>query len=128
MLDRNTLCAIWLLKTLNTAVPQPIVSVTKNHHILRLLYELSDASLVEILPESACCRLRVPFYQITLLDVMKAISGHLDITPGSEQNMQAVYGRDGIHLEKLHTICDELLSRINVYGFLYSSREEHLQL
>ncbi|MDR1003763.1 MAG: Rrf2 family transcriptional regulator [Prevotellaceae bacterium] len=129
MLDYDTLFAISMVQMLGRSSRAiRITTLTSNHYGQVLLQQLRDAGLIKIYPESSCCELQRELSGITLLDVMRAVHGHLQITPeardGQSQDLTRIYGEAGIQLEKIRKSSRNMLASICLYDVWLATAQE----
>jgi DNA-binding IscR family transcriptional regulator len=135
MLDYDTLFAISLVQMLGrSSCPMCISEVTSSHNGQLILQELRDAGLVKIYIESSRCELERPLHKISLLDVIRAVHGRLEVDPNGQNGKQDVltriYGEAGIHLDKIRKFSQNLLATTSVYDVwltITEPRKEELE-
>jgi DNA-binding IscR family transcriptional regulator len=126
MLDYDTLFAISMVQTLGRCTrPMYIADLTASHNGQVILQKLRNAGLVKIYIESSCCELQVWLPKITLLDVVRAVHGHLDYALDESQSSFHVYGEAGIQLEKIKKLSENILASVPIYDVWLVSGQSH---
>jgi DNA-binding IscR family transcriptional regulator len=130
MLDYDTLFAISMVQTLGrSSRPMRIAEVTSSQNGQLILQELRDAGLVKIYVESSRCELLPPLHRVSLLDIVRAVHGQVEIKAvdknGKQESLVRTYGEAGIQLEKIRRIAHNMLAAINLYEVWLAPTEVH---